>query len=96
MEVQATYGKALILARTGEEAVAAQALQRAIDAGSQSTEVRHSDDWHLQQGRITDAMNLYKESIRLDPSFTPAYLDLAHVYSMLKDRDSALKCWTAS
>jgi tetratricopeptide (TPR) repeat protein len=92
VEVQATYGKALILARTGEEAVAAQALQRAIDAGSQSTEVRTLlARLHLQQGRITAAMNLYKESIRLDPYFTPAYLDLAHVYAMLKDRDSALE-----
>jgi len=92
VEVQATYGKALILARTGEEAVAAQALQRAIDAGSQSTEVRTLlARLYLQQGRITDAMNLYRESIRLDPYFTPAYLDLAHVYSMLKDRDSALE-----
>ena len=45
----------------------------------------------LQQGQVTAAMELYKESIQMDPYFTPAYLDLAQVYSMLKDRKSALE-----
>jgi tetratricopeptide (TPR) repeat protein len=90
-EVQAIYGKALILARTGKREIAAQSLQRAIDTGSKSAEVRTMlARLRLQEGQVTSAIDLYKESIRLDPYFTPAYLDLARAYSILKDRQSAL------
>jgi thioredoxin-like negative regulator of GroEL len=91
-EVQAIYGKALILARTGKREIAAQSLQRAIDTGSKSAEVRTMlARLRLQEGQVTAAIDLYKESIRLDPYFMPAYLDLARAYSILKDRQSALE-----
>jgi Tfp pilus assembly protein PilF len=45
----------------------------------------------MQQGQVTAAIDLYKESIQMDPYYTPAYLDLARIYSMLKDRASALE-----
>jgi TolA-binding protein len=91
-EIQATYGKALILARTGKREIAAQALQKAIDAGSKSPEVPTMlARLRMQQGQVSSAIELFKESIRLDPYFVPAYLDLAKAYSMLQDRQRALE-----
>jgi TolA-binding protein len=91
-EVQATYGKALILARTGRQEAAAQALQKAIDAGSKSPEVPTMlARLRMQQGQVTSAMELFKKSIQLDPYFIPAYLDLAQAYSLLQDRQRALE-----
>ena len=90
-EVLAAYGNALLIARPGEQQRAAQALQKAIDTGSKSPEVRtRLARLRLQQGQVTAAMDLYKESIQMDPYFTPAYVDLAQVYSTLKDRQNAL------
>ena len=45
----------------------------------------------MQLGQVTAAMELYKESIQIEPYYTPAYLDLAQIYSMLKDRKNALE-----
>ncbi len=91
-EIQAAYGSVLRVARPRDEPRAAQAFEKAIDAGSKSAEVRTQlARLRLQQGQVTAAMELYKESIQMDPYFTPAYLDLAQVYSMLKDRKSALE-----
>lgn len=91
-EIQATYGKALILAHTGKQEIAAQAFQKAIGAGSKSPEVPTMlARLRLQQGQISSAIELYKDSIRLDPYFTPAYLDLAKAYTMLQDRQRALE-----
>lgn len=91
-EVQATYGKALILARTGKQEIAAQALQKAIDAGSKSAEVPTMlARLLMQQGQVTSAIELFKKSIQLDPFFTPAYVDLAKAYSLLQDRQRALE-----
>jgi len=91
-EVQATYGKALLLTHSGAPEVAAQALRKAIDAGSKSPEPRlFLARINLQQGHVTAAINLFEESIRLDPYFTPAYLDLAEAHSILNDRQSALE-----
>jgi Tetratricopeptide repeat len=91
-EIQAAYGSVLRLARPREEQRAAQALQKAIDAGSKSAEVRTQlARLRLQMGQVTAAMELYKESIQMDPYFAPAYLDLAQVYSTLKDRKHALE-----
>ena len=91
-EIQAAYGSVLRVARPREEQRAAAALQKAIDAGSKSPEVRtRLARLRMQQGQVTAAIELYKESIQIDPHFTPAYLDLAQVYSMLKDRKSALE-----
>lgn len=89
--VQAIYGKALILTHAGKNEVAAQALQKAIDAGSKSAEARTMlARLRVQQGQTNTAMDLFKESIQLDPYFAPAYLDLARLYAMLKDRKNAL------
>jgi hypothetical protein len=91
-EIQAAYGFVLRVARPKEEQRAAQALQKAIDAGSKSAEVRTQlARLRLQMGQVTAAMDLYKESIQIDPYYTPAYLDLARIYSMLKDRASELE-----
>jgi tetratricopeptide (TPR) repeat protein len=45
----------------------------------------------MQQGQVTAAIDLYKESIQMDPYYTPAYLDLAQLYSTLKERKHALE-----
>jgi hypothetical protein len=91
-EVQAAYGSVLRVARPKDEERAAEALQRAIGAGSKSAEVRTQlARLRMQQGEVTAAMNLYKESIQIDPYFAPAYLDLAQIYSKLKDRKNALE-----
>lgn len=95
-EVQATYGKALVLTHSGKNEAASEALQRAIDGGSKSPDVRTMlARLRIQAGEIPTAITLYKESIQLDPYFAPAYLDLAHVYAMLKDREHALEALDA-
>ena len=89
-EIQAAYGLILAVARPGEGAPAAEALQRAIDLGSRSPEVRSKlADFRLQQGQVTTAIDLYKESIQIEPFYRPAYFDLARAYLMLKDLDKA-------
>jgi tetratricopeptide (TPR) repeat protein len=89
-EVQATYGLVLLYAQPGESARAAEALQRAIDLGSTSPEVRtRLADVRFQQGQVTAAIDLYKQSIQIDPLYTQAYLDLARAYLMLKDAQNA-------
>lgn len=89
-EVQATCGLILAVAQPGEGARAAEALQRAIDLGSRSPEVRAKlADLRLQQGQVTIAIDLYKPSIQIEPSYAPAYLDPARAYLMLKDLDNA-------
>ena len=91
-EVLAAYGNALFLARPEQRDRAAQILQKAINTGSKSGEVRtRLARVRLQQGQVTAAMNLYKESIQIDPYFTPAYVDLAQIYSMLKDPQDSLE-----
>lgn len=91
-EIQASYGLVLRVARPKDEERAAQALQKAIDDGSKSAEVRTElARVRMRQGQVTAAMDLYKEAIQMDPYFTPAYLDLAQVYSMLKEPKSALE-----
>ncbi len=89
-EVQATYGLILAVAQPGERARAADVLQRAIDLGSRSPEVRSKlADLRLQQGQVTAAIDLYKQSIQIEPFYRPAYLDLTRAYLMLQDLDSA-------
>jgi hypothetical protein len=89
-EVQATYGLVLLYAQPAESARAAEALQRAIDLGSTSPEVRtRLADVRFQQGQVTAAIDLYKQSIQIDPLYTQAYLDLARAYLMLKDAQNA-------
>jgi hypothetical protein len=90
-EIQGTYVLVLRVARPSEKERAAQALQRAIDTGSHSVEVRTQlARLRMQQGQVTAAIDLYKESIRMEPYYTLAYLDLAQIYLTLKDRKNAL------
>lgn len=89
-EVQGTYGLILAVAQAGEGTRAAEALQRAIDLGSKSPEVRSKlADLKLQQGQVTAAIDLYKQSIQIEPFYRPAYFDLARAYLMSKDLDKA-------
>lgn len=91
-ELQAAFGLVLGVARPREEQRAAQALQTAVDLGSQSVEVRtHLAGLRMRQGQVTAAMGLYKEAIQIEPYFTPAYLDLARIDELLKDKKSALE-----
>jgi tetratricopeptide (TPR) repeat protein len=91
-EVQATCGKALILARTGKQEIAARALQKAMDLGSKSPEVPTLlGRMRMQEGEVSSAIELFKQSIQLDRYFMAAYLDLAKAYSMLQDRQLALE-----
>jgi len=92
VDVQSAYGLILDLANPKEKQLAAHALQRAIDLGSKSPQVRTKlARVLLQKGEITAAIELDRESIQLEPYYTPAYLDLARVYMLLKDRKSALE-----
>jgi cytochrome c-type biogenesis protein CcmH/NrfG len=92
VEVQSAYGRTLAMAGPGDRTRAIQALQKAIDLGSKSAELRGQlARALLQKGEVTAAIELYKQSILLDPYFAPAYLDLAQVFSMLNDRKSALE-----
>jgi tetratricopeptide (TPR) repeat protein len=89
-EIQATYGLILAVAQPGEAARAADALQRAIDLGSRSPEVRSKlADLRLQQGQVVVAIGLYKEAIQIEPSYRPAYFDLARAYLTVNDVDNA-------
>ena len=91
-EIQAAYGMVLEVARPREQQRAAQAMQKAVDLGSQSVEVRtHLAGLRMREGQVTAAMDLYKEAIQIEPFYTPAYLDLAQIDLMLKDRKSALE-----
>jgi Tetratricopeptide repeat len=91
-EVQAAYGLVLSVARPKEPERVAQALQRAIDLGSKSAEVRtHLARLRMQQDQVTAAIQLYNEAIRLDPYDTAAYVDVARIYSLLKEDDKAVE-----
>jgi FimV-like protein len=89
-EVQATYGLVLLVVRPSDGARAGEALQRAIDLGYRSPEVRTKlANLRLQQGNSMAAIGLYKESLQIEPLYTPAYLDLARAYLMLEDLENA-------
>lgn len=87
-EVQGTYGLVLSVVQPGKEA--AEALQRAIDLGSKSPEVRTKlASLRLRQDQVTAAIDLYKQAIRIEPFYTQAYLDLARAYLMSEDPKNA-------
>lgn len=88
-EVQAAYGLVLLLARPGSWAEASQALQKAIDSGSRSVEVRtRLARLRLRDGNVSAAMQLYNEALEADPYYTPAYFGLAYLYTVSHDRES--------
>ena len=92
VEIQSAYGLILVVARPKDPQRAVQALQKAIDLGSKSPEVRTQlARLLLQKGEVTASIDLYKDSIQTDPYYTPAYPVLARVYMLLKDRKSALE-----
>jgi hypothetical protein len=92
VEIQSAYGLIFSVARPKDPQRAAQALQKAIDLGSKSPEVRTQlARLMLQKGEVTASIALYKDSIQTEPYYTPAYLALARVYLLLKDRTSALE-----
>jgi tetratricopeptide repeat protein len=91
-EVQSSYGLIFSVARPREKERAAQALQKAIDLGSKSAEVRTQlARLLLQKGEVTASMELYQQSILMEPYYTPPYLELARIFSILNDRKSALE-----
>jgi tetratricopeptide (TPR) repeat protein len=91
-EVQSSYGLIFSVARPREKERAAQALQKAIDLGSKSAEVRTQlARLLLQKGEVTASMELYQQSILMEPYYTPPYLELARIFSTLNDRKSALE-----
>jgi len=92
VEIQSAYGLILVVARPKDPQRAVQALQKALDLGSKSPEVRTQlARLLLQKGEVTASIDLYKDSIQTDPYYTPAYPALARVYMLLKDRQSALE-----
>jgi tetratricopeptide repeat protein len=89
-EVQGSYGMVLQLARPDSPTEASQALQRAIDLGSKSVEVRtRLARLRLREGNAQVATQLYKEAIEADPYYTPAYFGLAYLYTVTHERQSA-------
>ena len=91
-EIQSACGLILAVARPKDPQRAAQALQKALDLGSSSPEVRTQlAHLLLQKGEVTASIALYKDSILIDPYYTPAYAALARVYLLLKDRTNALE-----
>ena len=89
-EVQATYGLVLLVVRPGEGAHSGELLQRAIDLGSRSPEVRAKlGNLRLQQGNVPAAVDLYKQAIQIEPFYSAAYLDLARAYLLSDDRENA-------
>jgi hypothetical protein len=89
-EVQAAYGLVLLLARPGSSAEASGALQKAVDSGSRSVEVRtRLARLRLMDGAVAAATQLYNEAIEADPYYTPAYFGLADLHMFTRDRRSA-------
>lgn len=46
-------------------------------------------DLRLRQEQVAAAIDLYKQSIQIEPFYTPAYLDLAHAYLISEDPKNA-------
>ncbi len=90
-EVQEAYGLVLLLARPESPAEAAQVLQKAIDSGSTSVEVRtRLAKIRLKEGNVAAARQLYNEAIEADPYYTPAYLGLAYLHEVTGDVQSGI------
>jgi len=91
-EIQAAYGLVLVLARPQAATEASQALQKAIDSGSKSVEVRtRLARLRLREGKVESAIQLYNEAIESDPYYTPAYMGLAYLYAVAEDRQAAIE-----
>jgi len=89
-EVQEAYGLVVLLAHPQSPAEAAQVLQKAIDSGSPSVEVRtRLAKIRLREGNVVAARQLYDEAIGADPHYTPAYLGLAYLYEVTGNPESS-------
>jgi len=91
-EVQEAYGLVLSVAHPQSPAEAAQVLQKAIDSGSPSAEVRtRLAKIRLREGNVAAARQLYDEAIEADPHYTAAYLGLAYLYEVTGDPESSIE-----
>ncbi|MBI1941748.1 MAG: tetratricopeptide repeat protein [Acidobacteria bacterium] len=92
LEIQATYGLVVPLARPSAEGLrqARQALERAIALGSKSVFVRLHLAQMLLEARDRSAFRLFDEAIQLDPFYAPARLGLAWAYLQAGDREKAI------
>lgn len=91
-EVQEAYGLVLLVAHPQSPAEAAQVLQKAIDSGSPSVEVRtRLAKIRLREGNVVAARQLYDEAIEADPHYTPAYLGLAYLDEVTGDAQSSIE-----
>ncbi len=91
-EVQEAYGLVLLVAHPQSPAEAAQVLQKAIDSGSPSVEVRtRLAKIRLREGNVAAARQLYDEAIEADPHYTPAYLGLAYLHEVTGDAKSSIE-----
>ena len=80
-DIQSAYALVLVFTQANL-AQAAQALQKAMDLGSSSVEVKTAlARLKFHDGNIAAAIQLYKQAIQADPYYTPAYLGLADLYS---------------
>src|SRR5206468_6794144 len=81
-DVQAAYGLVLFLARPESPAEASQVLQKAIDRGSKSVEVRtRLAKLRFREGNVAAPLQLYTEAMESDPYYPPAYSGLADLSS---------------
>ena len=91
-EVQEAYGLVLLVAHPQSPAEAAQVLQKAIDSGSPSAEIRtRLAKIQLREGNVAAARQLYDEAIEADPHYTAAYLGLAYLYEVTGDPESSIE-----
>jgi len=91
-DVQEAYGLVLLLAHSQSAGEVAQVLQKAIDSGSPSVEVRtRLAKIRLREGKVAAARHLYDQAIEADPHYTPAYLGLAYLYEVTGDPESSIE-----
>lgn len=91
-DVQLDFGLVLMLARPQSPGEAATAFQRSINAGSKSVEARvRLAKLEAMEGELPSAIRLFKETIQMDPYFTPAYLGLADVYEGMDEEKLAVE-----
>lgn len=85
-EVQTAFGLVLSETRPDQHERAVQALQHAIDLGSNSAAVRtHLARLQMQDDHTDVAIELLQQSIKMDPYDAAGFHNLAYVYSILND-----------
>src|SRR5260370_4521091 len=91
-EIQVAYGMVLVLARPQAVTEASQALQKAVDSGAKSAEVRtRLARLRLSEGKVESAIQLYNKAIESDTAYTPAYMGLAYLYTVAQDRQATIE-----